>query len=187
MRQSDYLVTSGNLHPFANQVCQPAQEALEQDLTAALQNHECQLRRARPILTARRHGFIESRTSLRSVVAHRLCLHSVAGRHHLSDFNRKPARQSGSNRTFVRSSMISETSSSCSRVLPSNRAARRELQPSAELNALSSWSGDEPLQRSLSGLSIFSLIGVAMNSEGYLSRPWKTRVSRTLQLQQWPL
>jgi hypothetical protein len=36
-------------------------------------------------------------------------------------------------------------------------------------------------------LSFFPFIGPAMNFEGQLLRPYKTRVSRALQLQQWPL
>lgn len=129
MCHSVYLVASRNLRPFAGQVCQ---QALEQGLTSALQSHKCEVRRARPILTANRHGFIESRALMPRMRAHCFGVHSLVGILYLDDINRKYARQSGSNRAFARSSMISETSPVCSTVLPSSRVARRELQPSAE-------------------------------------------------------
>jgi hypothetical protein len=102
MCQSVHLVASRNLRSFANQGCPPAQDALEQDLTAALRNHECEVRRARPILAAKRHGFIESRAVDTKCGNHHCGLRSFARSRHSSDINRKHARQSGSNRTFMR-------------------------------------------------------------------------------------
>jgi len=55
-----YLVTSGDLRLAANQVCWPAQGALEEQLTAAFANFGVALKRAFPYDEELRHGFISS-------------------------------------------------------------------------------------------------------------------------------
>ncbi|MFM9092032.1 MAG: fucose isomerase, partial [Verrucomicrobiota bacterium] len=55
-----YLVASGDLRQSANEVCWPAQHALEQALGAALARHGARLIRAHPYDRRRRHGFIAS-------------------------------------------------------------------------------------------------------------------------------
>lgn len=47
MCQSVYQIASGNLRLFVDQVCLPAQEALQQDPPVALRNQESEVRRAR--------------------------------------------------------------------------------------------------------------------------------------------
>jgi hypothetical protein len=60
MSQLVYLVASGDLRLSANQVCWPAQDALEQLLTNALRSLGCEVRRAHPFLPEKGHGFIDS-------------------------------------------------------------------------------------------------------------------------------
>ncbi|WP_263355610.1 fucose isomerase [Acidicapsa ligni] len=60
MSQTVYLVASGDLRPSANQVCWPAQNTLEQALTAALQSLGCEVKRAHPFEASKGHGFIDS-------------------------------------------------------------------------------------------------------------------------------
>jgi L-fucose isomerase-like protein len=60
MTDSVYLVASGDLRLSANQMCWPAQDALEQSLTAALRNMQCEVRRAHPFQPDKGHGFIDS-------------------------------------------------------------------------------------------------------------------------------
>jgi hypothetical protein len=54
------LVANGDLRPSANEVCWPAQHAMEQALTAALARLGGRLVRAHPYKPAHRHGFISS-------------------------------------------------------------------------------------------------------------------------------
>jgi hypothetical protein len=55
-----YLVTSGDLRMSANQVCWPAQKALEDKLTAVFASMGITLKRAFPMDEAAEHGFISS-------------------------------------------------------------------------------------------------------------------------------
>ena len=55
-----YLITSGDLRQSANEVCWPAQAALEQKLTAVFAAQGYELVRAFPVDSRRKHGFIES-------------------------------------------------------------------------------------------------------------------------------
>ena len=55
-----YLVASGDLRLSANQMCWPAQEAMERRLTAAFAGEGVEVRRAHPYDPAQRHGFISS-------------------------------------------------------------------------------------------------------------------------------
>ncbi|MGA8532159.1 MAG: fucose isomerase, partial [Acidobacteriaceae bacterium] len=54
------LVTSGDLRQPANQVCWPAQEALERGLTGCFEREKVTVRRAFPVDPAVGHGFISS-------------------------------------------------------------------------------------------------------------------------------
>ncbi len=54
------LVANGDQRQSANEVCWPAQAAMEQALTAALARQGCTLVRAHPYDIARKHGFIQS-------------------------------------------------------------------------------------------------------------------------------
>ena len=54
------LITSGDLRDSANQVCWPAQSALEQELTQRFLAEGVVVRRAFPIDPAKKHGFISS-------------------------------------------------------------------------------------------------------------------------------
>src|SRR5688500_12138138 len=54
------LVASGDLRSSANQVCWPAQHAMEKALAAALAKLGAQLVRAHPYKPALKHGFIGS-------------------------------------------------------------------------------------------------------------------------------
>ncbi|WP_420236756.1 fucose isomerase [Telmatobacter bradus] len=55
-----FLVASGDLRPSANEVCWPAQEAMEKQLTTAFAAEGIKLRRAHPYDAAGKHGFIQS-------------------------------------------------------------------------------------------------------------------------------
>lgn len=55
-----YLVASGDLRLSANRMCWPAQDALERELTAALQGFGYEMRRAHSFLPEKGHGFIDS-------------------------------------------------------------------------------------------------------------------------------
>jgi len=55
-----YLVASGDLRPSANQMCWPAQAAMEQELIAAIQELGYTVRRAHPYSDEKKHGFIDS-------------------------------------------------------------------------------------------------------------------------------
>lgn len=55
-----FLVTSGDLRLSANQICWPAQQALEEALTAAFAREGYRLRRAFPADAVEGHGFISS-------------------------------------------------------------------------------------------------------------------------------
>ena len=54
------LVANGDLRQSANEVCWPAQHAMEQALTAAVARLGYKLVRAHPYDAARKHGFIQS-------------------------------------------------------------------------------------------------------------------------------
>ena len=54
------LVANGDLRPSANEVCWPAQQAMEQALTAAVAKSGYKLVRAHPYKPEQRHGFIGS-------------------------------------------------------------------------------------------------------------------------------
>jgi len=58
--RSAVLVASGDLRLSANQMCWPAQEAMERRLTAALEAEGVAVRRAHPYDPAAKHGFISS-------------------------------------------------------------------------------------------------------------------------------
>jgi hypothetical protein len=55
-----YLAVSGDLRKSANQACQAAQDAMEKDLTAAIEKEGYTVKRAHPFDKARGHGFIDS-------------------------------------------------------------------------------------------------------------------------------
>ncbi|HVZ66069.1 MAG TPA: fucose isomerase [Lacunisphaera sp.] len=55
-----YLVASGDLRDSANQVCWPAQAAMERKLTAAVASLGYRVKRAHPYKAKARHGFIGS-------------------------------------------------------------------------------------------------------------------------------
>jgi hypothetical protein len=63
MSNTIYLVTSGDLRLSANQVCWPAQNALEQALSAAVGRFGHQHQRAHAFDPAKSHGFIDSQRS----------------------------------------------------------------------------------------------------------------------------
>ncbi len=54
------LVTSGDLRQSANQMCWPAQEKMERQLTEAFEREGVRVRRAFPVDPLTRHGFISS-------------------------------------------------------------------------------------------------------------------------------
>ena len=60
MSFSPYLVASGDLRLSANQMCWPAQQAMEEALTAAVSLHGHKISRAHPFQTEKGHGFIDS-------------------------------------------------------------------------------------------------------------------------------
>lgn len=55
-----YLVASGDLRLSANQVCWPAQAAMEKTFTSALESEGWNVRRAHPFDKKKGHGFIDS-------------------------------------------------------------------------------------------------------------------------------
>jgi hypothetical protein len=60
MAHSVYLAASGDLRPSANQMCWPAQQALETALTQAVARFGHEVIRAHDFHPAKRHGFIDS-------------------------------------------------------------------------------------------------------------------------------
>jgi len=60
MKNTIYLVASGDLRISANQQCQEAQAALEKDLTAAIKKEGYTVKRAHPYDKTKKHGFIDS-------------------------------------------------------------------------------------------------------------------------------
>ena len=64
------LVASGDLRQSANEVCWPAQAALEEMLTAAFLEEGVKLRRAHPYDAAQKHGFIHSQRMGMQVFEH---------------------------------------------------------------------------------------------------------------------
>jgi hypothetical protein len=59
-QQPAYLVASGDLRLSANQVCWPAQEAMEKQITVAFEREGVKVVRAHPYDPAQKHGFISS-------------------------------------------------------------------------------------------------------------------------------
>jgi hypothetical protein len=55
-----YLVASGDLRLSANQNCEPAQAAMERQITAAVESLGGTIRRAHPYIEEKKHGFIDS-------------------------------------------------------------------------------------------------------------------------------
>ena len=55
-----YLVANGDLRLSANQVCQPAQAALEMALVTAIEREGHTVKRAHPFDESKQHGFIDS-------------------------------------------------------------------------------------------------------------------------------
>ena len=64
------LVANGDLRQSANEVCWPAQSALEQMLTEAFQEEEIKLRRAHPYNPTLKHGFINGQRMGMQVFEH---------------------------------------------------------------------------------------------------------------------
>jgi len=63
------LVANGDLRPSANEVCWPAQHAMEQALTSAVAQLGYKLVRAHPYKSAQKHGFISSQKEGMAVFA----------------------------------------------------------------------------------------------------------------------
>ncbi len=59
-RKKILLAASGDLRQSANEVCWPAQEAMERQVVAALNAFDVEVERAHPYDPARKHGFIAS-------------------------------------------------------------------------------------------------------------------------------
>ncbi|HTT56126.1 MAG TPA: fucose isomerase [Opitutaceae bacterium] len=59
-RSTILLVANGDLRPSANEVCWPAQHAMEKQLCAAITRRGARLVRAHPFQPERKHGFISS-------------------------------------------------------------------------------------------------------------------------------
>jgi hypothetical protein len=55
-----YLVASGDLRPSANQLCWPAQQAMEEALTRSIASLGFEVKRAHPFFPEKGHGFIDS-------------------------------------------------------------------------------------------------------------------------------
>jgi hypothetical protein len=55
-----YLVANGDQRLSANQMCEPAQAAMEKALTAAIKREGFSVKRAHPFDEAKKHGFIDS-------------------------------------------------------------------------------------------------------------------------------
>ena len=62
MQKNIYLVSSGDLRLSANQVCWPAQHAMEQALQKVIQEKGFEVVRAHPYIESQRHGFIASQS-----------------------------------------------------------------------------------------------------------------------------
>jgi len=60
MSSQVFLVASGDLRLSANQKCWPAQNSMEELLTAAVRQFGSEVRRAHPYDSAKQHGFIDS-------------------------------------------------------------------------------------------------------------------------------
>lgn len=60
MQKNIYLVSSGDLRLSANQVCWPAQQAMEQALQKVIQEKGFEVVRAHPYVESQKHGFIDS-------------------------------------------------------------------------------------------------------------------------------
>ena len=62
MQKNIYLVSSGDLRLSANQVCWPAQHAMEQALQEVIQSKGFEVVRAHPYIESQKHGFIASQS-----------------------------------------------------------------------------------------------------------------------------
>ena len=60
MSEAIYMVASGDLRLSANQKCWPAQERVEQAVTAAIEREGRKVKRGHPVDAAKQHGFIDS-------------------------------------------------------------------------------------------------------------------------------
>ncbi len=60
IQHTNYLVASGDLRLSANQVCWPAQEAMEKQITAVFESEGLCVQRAHPFDPLQKHGFISS-------------------------------------------------------------------------------------------------------------------------------
>ncbi len=58
--QTVYLVASGDLRLSANQVCWPAQEAMEKQIFEAVKREGVKIKRGHPYIEEQKHGFIDS-------------------------------------------------------------------------------------------------------------------------------
>jgi hypothetical protein len=59
-KQPIILIASGDLRLSANQLCEPAQAAMEKQLVAAIEREGYQVKRGHPYDSAKKHGFIDS-------------------------------------------------------------------------------------------------------------------------------
>ncbi len=59
-RKKVLMAASGDLRQSANEICWPAQEAMEKQVVAALSAFDVEVERAHPYDPALRHGFIAS-------------------------------------------------------------------------------------------------------------------------------
>ena len=58
--QTIYLIANGDLRESANRVCEPAQAAMEAQITAAVEREGWTVRRGHPFIEQKGHGFIDS-------------------------------------------------------------------------------------------------------------------------------
>ena len=58
--QTVYLVASGDLRLSANQVCWPAQEAMESQIFEAVKREGVKIKRGHPYIEEKKHGFLDS-------------------------------------------------------------------------------------------------------------------------------
>ena len=68
-RRTVLLIANGDLRQSANEICWPAQQAMEEKLTAAVARFDHRLVRAHPYKPALKHGFIGSQTEGMEVFA----------------------------------------------------------------------------------------------------------------------
>lgn len=65
-----YTVASGDLRPAANSICWPAQQRLEEDLTAAVERLGWKVERGHPVDPEKGHGFVDSQRAGIEVFRH---------------------------------------------------------------------------------------------------------------------